>query len=300
MQLSGSDPFFFSAFVLGHAVSDSGLIVGFDHDGMDNDFCRWRAVIWDDGPQMPPQELPLVESGASQREMALDIRVTQGDGSIDVVGRNVTEGKAVLWQFDGTSTWSVVDISGVDPPAPDVIDDLRNFNKLNCATGINENGCISVWGEQGVDPIYYRSGILIPYDYYQSDVCPGDLVSSTGTQHPDGRIDVHDLFALLAGFGDDEIGAILAPPYDIVNTSDLFVLLANWNCRIGDTGPAGTLEEEVIAAGLSMDDWDDFVYVMQYSEDENEKSNYKCWMMNYLSGCSVCPPCIGNDPYDPR
>ena len=53
------------------------------------------------------------------------------------------------------------------------------------------------------------------------------------------------------------------------------------------------------AAGLTMDDWDDFYDVMtdEY-ESENVKENYNCWMLNYLTGCSLCTPCRGPDPFD--
>lgn len=283
----------YTAFTLGHAVSDNGYIVGFGHDGLDNSNCRLNALMWDDGPQQEPMVLPLVASGASQSELALDIRKTQSGDVIEVVGRNWTEGKAVRWRFDGSS-WSVLDLSGA---VSGVIDDLRGFNRLLCATAINDHGMIAVWGEQGESPIVYRSGILIPYDYYQSDVCPGDL-GSTSTQHPNGVIDVFDLFILLSNWNTDDLGAALAAPTDIVNTADLFVLLGNWNCRIGSMPAANSLEDELTAVGLTMSDWNEFTSVMQdEEEDQKTKNNYKCWMQNYLSGCTTCPPCPGEDPY---
>jgi len=56
--------------------------------------------------------------------------------------------------------------------------------------------------------------------------------------------------------------------------------------------------ETPLTGGLTMDDWDEFEYVMTNSNDEDEKANYRCWMENYLTGCTVCPPCPGKDPFD--
>lgn len=128
--------------------------------------------------------------------------------------------------------------------------------------------------------------------------CPGDLGSQT-TYHPNGVIDVFDLFILLDKWGTttNEIGAVLASPFDTVDVFDLFVLLDDWNCRVGDMPAADTLEDVVTGAGLTMDDWDEFVDVMQNSEDEDEKDNYLCWMKNYLTDCTFCPPCPDTDPF---
>jgi len=50
-------------------------------------------------------------------------------------------------------------------------------------------------------------------------------------------------------------------------------------------------------AGLTMDDWDEFEYVMTNSTDEQEKENYRCWMKRYLTACAVCPTCPKQDPF---
>jgi hypothetical protein len=110
--------------------------------------------------------------------------------------------------------------------------------------------------------------------------------------------------AMITNWNTDGPGAELASPTNVVNNSDLFVLLASWSGNEESPCPdenivgplPASLEDEVTNAGLTMDDWDEFEYVMQYSQNETQKSNYKCWMMNYLSGCTTCPPCVGNDP----
>ncbi len=51
-------------------------------------------------------------------------------------------------------------------------------------------------------------------------------------------------------------------------------------------------------AGLTMDDWDDFQDTMMDSQvSQKTKANWNCWMTNYLSDCTICPPCRGVDPF---
>jgi len=49
-------------------------------------------------------------------------------------------------------------------------------------------------------------------------------------------------------------------------------------------------------AGLTMNDWDAFEDVMT-NGTQQEQEQYNCWMRRYISGCVVCPPCPGPDPY---
>ncbi len=288
-------------FIVGHAVSDDGiddaLVAGFGHDPVDSITCRQFGYVWRNGPGDSPDRLPLLVSQSSHSEMALDIRDTLGDGTIEVVGRNTTASKALLWRYDdGSSSWSTIDISG---DTADVIDDLRDFNQLICATAINDDGWIVVWGEQGASPIEYRSGVLIPYDEYRTNVCPGDIASPT-TLHPDGVVDVFDLLALLDNWNTDKEGRDIASPTNIVDVFDLLDLLADWGCQIGAIpSEVLSLEDEVTGAGLTMDDWDDYQDVMTDSQESGKvKTNWNCWMKNYLSGCTTCPPCPDTDPFD--
>lgn len=50
-------------------------------------------------------------------------------------------------------------------------------------------------------------------------------------------------------------------------------------------------------ASLTTDDWDEFEDVMT-SGTTTEKQRYNCWMKQYLTGCDVCIPCPGTDPFD--
>lgn len=59
--------------------------------------------------------------------------------------------------------------------------------------------------------------------------CPADLTGAGDV--PDGMVDVTDLFRLLANWNTNGQGADLASPFDLVDVGDLFVLLAAWgNC----------------------------------------------------------------------
>lgn len=56
--------------------------------------------------------------------------------------------------------------------------------------------------------------------------CAADLTGIGGS--PDGIVDVSDLFLLLSNWNNNGPGANLAPPNDVIDVSDLFVLLAAW------------------------------------------------------------------------
>lgn len=56
--------------------------------------------------------------------------------------------------------------------------------------------------------------------------CPADLTGAGDM--PDGMVDVSDLFRLLSNWNTNGQGADLAAPTNIVDVSDLFVLLAAW------------------------------------------------------------------------
>jgi hypothetical protein len=84
-----------------------------------------------------------------------------------------------------------------------------------------------------------------------------------------------------------------------VNVSDLLILLGNWGTCDGYPEPSEpplSISGEMAAAGLTMQAWDDYVDIMT-GENERAKANWSCWMENYLSGCTTCPPCPGADPF---
>lgn len=284
-----------TARTIGYAVNNSLWVVGMGDDPTDLDVANRRVgLVWSGGPENAPIKLPLLDESEQEPQdesTAFDIRGTIGSTPMEIVGKSYWGNVGVLWRWNASS-W--------DTPINLHIASCTVGNaSVPTTTGINASGWICGYGTYSTE---IRGWVLIPVDDYRNNWCAHDI-SGPGGECPNGVVDIYDLFTLLANWNTDGPGADFASPTNIVNVSDLFQLLAvgSWACGIGGRGAdVDSLEDEVTEAGLTMDDWDDFEYVMQYSESETEKSNYKCWMMNYLSGCSVCPPCVGDDPYDPR
>lgn len=63
-------------------------------------------------------------------------------------------------------------------------------------------------------------------DYTIGVSCPADLTGAGGV--PDGMVDVSDLFLLLSNWNTNGPGADLAAPNDVINVSDLFAMLSAW------------------------------------------------------------------------
>ena len=142
--------------------------------------------------------------------------------------------------------------------------------------------------------------------------CIGDCAGGNpcgGGTGPDGVVNVLDLIELLLAFGTPGGPCDIAPACSgdgVVNVSDLIALLLNWGsvCPGSSAPEPQSLEEALEEAGLTMNDWDDFMYVIQNGTQE-EKDNWHCWMLHYLSchdpfgTCNPPPPnCPGSDPFD--
>jgi len=309
---SSTDPGLLSAqtflgdtvYVVGHGVNDDQQVAGFGWNPANDDtLCTQEAYFWADPDnqlqlpvKLPEHTDPMNEDVFSQ--YAYDIRNELGDGTIEIVGSNTGLGEAMLWRGvpDGMGgyNWTFVDLND----APDVVLNLLDFNDLRAATAINDDGWIAVWGQTESDE--FRSGVLVPWDNYQQ-FCGADLV---GPQEvgPDGVVNVFDLLELLGEWGESnspaDIDGPAGAPDGTVDVFDMLKLLAQWGPCVGvpDTEVL-SLEDEVLAAGLTMDDWDEFEDVMT-SGTETQQAQYNCWMRRYISGCVVCPACKGPDPFD--
>jgi len=308
---SSTDPGLLSAqtflgdtvYVVGHGVNDDQQVAGFGWNPANDDtLCTQEAYFWADPDnqlqlpvKLPEHTDPMNDDDFSQ--YAYDIRNELPDGTIEIVGRNTGLAEAMLWRRTG-GNWSFVDLND----APDVVLNLLDFERIDAATAINDDGWITIWGsklETGV--LIRRSGVLVPFDQYRN-ICPGD-VAGPDFAAPDGAVNVFDLLQLLADWGQSDALADIDGPSGVpdgtVNNFDLLALLADWNCQFGDpaSGTGQTLEDEVNSAGLTMDDWDEFEDVM-INGTETEQNQYLCWMKRYLSGCIICEACKGPDPFD--
>jgi len=283
----------FATFASGHAVSNDKYIAGFGRDpNAGPPDCRWRAYFWQN-PTMTPDELPVFNDAAVDNELALDIRNQVGD-TVEIVGRNLNETRALLWrgiEVQGSFDWGT---AALDLNDTDLIGSLGSFSRLVSANAINDSGWIAGFGTKGSE---IHAFALIPCDAYESQgLCPPDLTgqdSSCG----DGVINVFDLLLLLANWDTDGPGANLAEPFDNLDVFDLIALLGAWGpCSFSEHVEVLSLEEELADAGLTTDDWADFEEAMM-NGTAAEKEQHKCWMERYLTGCAVCPPCKGPDPY---
>ena len=129
------------------------------------------------------------------------------------------------------------------------------------------------------------------------NVCPTDT-------NGDGVTNVLDLIDVLLCFGQPAVPGCEAEDVNedgSVNVLDLIAVLLAFGtacpCAIQPQGQS--LEEELNEVGLTMDDWDDFMDIMQNGTQE-EKDNWHCWMLHYLQchpTCSQAPNCPDRDPF---
>ncbi|HRQ76894.1 MAG TPA: hypothetical protein PK098_13350 [Phycisphaerales bacterium] len=78
---------------------------------------------------------------------------------------------------------------------------------------------------------------------------------------------------------------------------DLLILLAAWGPCPGMAGSVMSLSQQLDAAGLTQQNWNDFQAVMMGDAPVRTKATWTCWMENYLSQCVNCPTCPGPDPF---
>lgn len=108
------------------------------------------------------------------------------------------------------------------PPTFEITD-----STIDCGGGTSSGGTYSLSGTIGQPDAGAMTGgtFELQGGFCHGGVinnCPADLAGN------DGLVNVSDLFALLANWNTAGPGADLAPPNNIVNTGDLFTLLAAW------------------------------------------------------------------------
>lgn len=273
---------------VGYAVTSDLRIVGLGNDP--NDSCGTlctarRALIWpQDDPTSTPAPLPRLDEAAmdpSDENAAYDVRGTFGSGPFEIVGKSFGANHGVIWRWN-SSSWAVFDLDSVT-----CTDGLCG---VPTTTAINADGWIT--GHVATLCGY----ILIPFDQYRGEICPGDISHPEG-DCPNGVVDTTDLFTILSNWDTDGNGAELAEPYDIVDVFDLFVVLGDMGCFIGQDPSEQELESLVFTGGLTLEIWNEYVSVITTTEDDQVIENYNCWMMNYISGCTTCPTCPDDNPF---
>jgi len=282
--------------VVGRAMNNSnGFIVGFGDDPNDN--CRVRALFWKT-PGSVPTLLPTLPGQPQDADDAFDIRETQPNGDLEVVGRSVLAERALLWR--GGVSGSVVNFDSTPIDLNDVAQSPSDFAVLRIAEAINSDGWIAGWGElpSSSGPLDTNAFVVTPLDDYSSGICIGDLANDNSEGFPDGVVDIFDLLYLLAHWGASQSHADMTGD-GVVDVFDMLDLLSGWgDCALVPVANTVlSLEDEMLNAGLTMDDWDEFEYVMTNSNDEDEKENYRCWMQRLLSACALCPPCPDTNPF---
>ncbi|HRQ76924.1 MAG TPA: hypothetical protein PK098_13500 [Phycisphaerales bacterium] len=83
----------------------------------------------------------------------------------------------------------------------------------------------------------------------------------------------------------------------VVDVLDLLSLLGAWGPCLGMAVQVLTLSQQLDAAGLTQQQWNDYYNIMTGSASQSVKDNWTCWMQNYLMQCKYCPACPGRDPF---
>ena len=139
---------------------------------------------------------------------------------------------------------------------------------------------------------------IVDMGSYEFAPCPADV-------NVDCAVNVNDLVDLLLCYGEPAVPDCEGEDVNgdgSVNVLDLVQLLLAFGdfCSCAESGlNSKSLEEELNEAGLTMDDWDEYMDVM-LNGNNGEKKRYNCWMTHYLSECPTitCPPnCPGQDPF---
>ena len=276
----------------GRGVNDEGKAVGWAYRTSPAP-CFISAVFWET-PGAPFDlglaQMPPMQAGEQSRAEAIN-NLAQPQ----VVGWNIDADLAILWEMNQGGTWTATDLNSLIP-----VCSQANELVVRQAHDINDDGWIITWGRvRNPD-----TGLFERHAFLLTPVgdCPEDV-------NRDGVVGVLDLIDLLMVFGlPCPVGQICWEDVNndcTVNVLDLIDLLLKFStvCPGSTANPPQSLEEALEDAGLTMDDWDDFMDVMQTGTQE-EKDNWHCWMTHYLSchdplgTCNPPPPnCQGSDPF---
>jgi hypothetical protein len=148
-------------------VNDEHQIFGWgrEHiDGQCGDGCRERALVWltpgSDPINLQSVQSPEIPTSQETRAEAINIPLPELSSCVQVVGRNITANKGVLWERNGSGTWTYFvlnDITRRGDCASGQYPDIR------FAMDINNKGMIAVIVTVQVSPGVFedRAGILL-------------------------------------------------------------------------------------------------------------------------------------------
>ena len=208
-------------------INDSGQLVGRGFDDTESGVCRTRALFWEnDHPMTAPFNLGStalrIPSNQQTRAFAINNRAP-----LQVVGANMTTGRAFLWEQDGVGGWD---------PAIDLQLEIDAGNGWALIDGhdINDRGCIVGWGLFQPDP--GQSATINAFMLYE---CPLDCGGDN-----DANVGIVDFLALLGQWG--QVGSscdVVGVPG--VGIQEFLALLGTWGpcCRYGSTSPPQSVQD---------------------------------------------------------
>jgi probable HAF family extracellular repeat protein len=202
-----------------HGVSRSGRLVG--HSGGLDMGCQPDAVYWA-APTIGEAPINIGALLGGPKSMAEAINSAHA-----IVGRNVTNNRALLWRPEPDGTYAtVVDLNTVSNcgGAAWTLLEAWDINDSGWIVGVGfRNGAV-------------RGYLLTP----MTDDCPEDL-------DMDGDVDVSDLLALLAAWGPCS-STFCNADFDCdrqVANPDLLALLAAWGSCAGGAAGGGAIPQSI-------------------------------------------------------
>ena len=104
-----------------------------------------------------------------------------------------------------------------------------------------------------------------------------------------GTVGITDFLALLGAWGPNPGHPADYDGDGIVGIVDFLDLLAAWGPCPGSTLSSPSLNDELLDACLTQEDWDEYEDVMtDEASSQAKKDRYDCWMKHYINDCNKC------------
>ncbi|HRQ76636.1 MAG TPA: hypothetical protein PK098_12025 [Phycisphaerales bacterium] len=276
-----------SSRTIGRGMNSSGHVIGSSsHNFGLGGQCKAHAAFW---PSVGGTPVPLPPDDRETSGYAIAAPFTNGE--LHAVGVDWEQNVAMLWRrVDTSSLWEPPILSDVNVGGNIILCGQEGWERLYRAYDINDHGWIVGAGQLDADGFFaHRGFVMIPSTYCTADL-NGDFI-----------VDVLDLLILLSAWGLYTTTHCFGSPdinnSDVVDVQDLLILLGAWGPCPGMGIEVMTLNEQLTAAGLTGQQWNDYQSIMTGSSSQATKDNWTCWIMNYLMQCKNCPLCPGRDPF---